>query len=239
MAILSWREMEGFSCLIWFLFAVETQHQLEKILAHLDGECRGIFAWNYYPFVNFRNRKNRANLISIIYKKKREDTTLRVYFESTLGQSLHGGCSEWMVRFNEEDCVQPAPIISLIYNNWSSNIKKNNRPNELNVAPAVVSGFCNATVTMEPIEAGDVRISVHVRPCLVKKRGPAAVIPRGNAHTGTPGNGHSTSSLLVQEYCPNWKPGTLFASLASSDSNVSTCFVEPLTFSCFAAAARS
>ena len=179
-------------CLFFLLCVLKVTH------------CRGIFAWEFYPFVNFRIKKNNAKLKAVTYLKRREDTTLRVTFQSTLGQSKVLGCNEWFVRFDDEDCEDPAPIISLIYSNRSMNMCK--KSDEWNIAPAVVGGFCNATESMRPITAGYVHISVHVKQCVAGRNLKANITGKdlGDAHTGTPRRGKSTSSLLVEEYCRNW-----------------------------------
>ena len=75
-----------------------------------------------------------------------------------------------------------------------------------NIAPAEVSGFCNATENVNLQAANTYRISVFVMPCFEKHLGD---VKHGDAHSGRPtqGNGQefgkTTSSFLVEEYCPS------------------------------------
>ena len=102
------------------------------------------------------------------------------------------GCGQWSIKFNQENCADPAPIVSLIYNA--------ERPKAMwNIAPAVISGFCKST-SRGPFGAVNVLITVHVEACVHDKH--QAIY--SNVHTGRPIDvGQVTSSLLVEEYCPN------------------------------------
>ena len=150
--------------------------------------CHGIAAWRYYPWVNWHSGTDNGQLRSVMYKKQRNDTILRVAFHSTLAQYRHSGCSQWYIQFGGQDCTQPAPITTSIYTDHSDGSNSNNR------VPAEVSGFCNATSSGK-LSPANLQISVHVKKCQGRSS--------GDAVTGT-NFGQWTSYLLVEEYCAMW-----------------------------------
>ena len=137
---------------------------------------------------NWGNVHDVTRLQLVTYNKQRQDTILRISFSSTLGQFFKRGCAQWFIRLNNQDCTDPAPIVSLVYTA--------ERPQNMwNIAPAVISGFCKSTRSGS-FGTGNVRISVHVGSC--------DRFWHNDAHTGRPTDvGQVTSSLLVEEYCPN------------------------------------
>ena len=135
-------------------------------------------------------------LQNVSYMKEKDDSLLFVTFQSTIGQSLEVGCSQWYIEFNGQECSSPAPIVSLVYKAHSMcGNYRNDYYSGWNIAPAEISGFCNAT-SSKGIPSGKVDISVFVSKC--------PEIMTSDAHTGTPRSPlRSTSYLLVEEYCPN------------------------------------
>ena len=153
--------------------------------------CQGIAAWRAYHFEDFQFDKDNATLKSVTYEKKRTDTILRVSFHSTLGQLLSAGCSNWFIRFDGHDCLQPAPISTLIFT-WREN-EPNSR--EWNIAPSELSGLCKTTA-QGLIIPGNIDISVHVKQCENSTR--------SDSHSGRPASiGKATTLILVEEYCLN------------------------------------
>ena len=154
-------------------------------------DCQGTAAWRVFPYQDFQSDKDNVTLMSATYEKRRTDTVLRVSFHSTLGQLLSGGCSNWFIQFDGHDCLQPAPLSTLIFN-WREN-KPESR--EWNIAPSELSGFCNAT-SQGLIVPGNIDISVHVKQC--------ANSTRSDSHTGRPTNiGSVNTYMIVEEYCIN------------------------------------
>ena len=166
--------------------------------------CSGIQAWKYYPLEDWSDNRDNTALKDVPYEKKRNDTILRVSFHSNLAQGRNRGCSQWHIHFNGTDCTDPAPIVSTIY-------RLHNGSNLTdvyfwNIAPAEITGFCNATeyVSLQP--ANTFLISVVVRPCSVRN---VQLARAGDTHSGRPWQGSkvrtafgkTTSSFLVEEYC--------------------------------------
>ena len=161
---------------------------------HLKG-CRGIHAWNYFSWPNWRSWEDASTLLTVSYKKQRHDTYLRAAFHSSIGQYYHEGCSRWSIQFNGQDCTDPSPIASLVFNNGTA------RSNAWRIAPAEISGFCySSSGRSTTFGVGNVSVSVHVGRCVLSK---SKTPMHGDAHTGTPVEVvQSTSSLVVEEYCP-------------------------------------
>ena len=161
----------------------------------LQQVCRGIVAWKYYAWRNWSSEVDVGLLRAVQYDKQRQDTILRVSFYSTFGQYHKRSCGQWVIKFNHSNCIEPAPIVSLIYTA--------ERPDHMwHIAPAEIGGFCKST-SSGTIGPGKVAITVLVQQC--------GQNVENNAHTGRPtGVGEATSSLLVEEYCPNESPWLSF-----------------------------
>ena len=148
--------------------------------------CEGVSSWRYYPWNGWHTGTDNGQLKTVVYKKLRNDTILRVTFHSAFGQYKSSKCSEYYIQFGGRDCSQPAPIETVMYiNNYGGS-------NLWHSIPAEVSGFCNATSEGQLLP-GNIQVSVHIK----------ASCSGGDAYTGTGGlSGKSmTSYLLIEEYC--------------------------------------
>ena len=147
--------------------------------------------WKSYTDSGFATTSDNGQLFSMPYDKQRSDTTLRVSFSAVIGMNSHFGCSEWYIKFNNNECTYPAPVVSLV------NTQIDDHERTLILFPAVISGFCNRTGSGE-LRKGSVLISAHVRPC-------RAGSVQSDSHTGPPtnlgGSVQAPSSLVVEEYC--------------------------------------
>ena len=167
--------------------------------------CRGIQAWEYYPFKDWSDNQDNTALTDVLYRKKHNYTVLRVSFHSTLAQGKNKGCSRWHIHFNGTDCRDPAPIVSTIYRLQNGS---NMNAYFWNIAPAEITGFCKATENVTLQATNTLLISIVVRPC---DKNNLPQVMAGDAHSGRPRQGaeartafgKTTSSLIVEEYCPD------------------------------------
>ena len=124
--------------------------------------------------------------MDITYSKKRADTELRVGFYSVLSQDNSGGCSQWYFQFDGKNCSRPGQIVTSAYADIANHAKNLRR------SPAVVSGVCKGTSTVN-FQPGNIKITVNLGAC------PDA--PGGSPHTGQT-FGVDSSYIIVEEYCP-------------------------------------
>ena len=147
--------------------------------------CKGVSSWRYFPWANWRTDKDNGLLITVTYKKLRNDTILRVTFHSAFAQLDYQKCSEYYLKFGGHECSDPAPIANTLY--ITTYTGSNAYPRSY---PSQISGFCNAT-SAGKLLAGNVQVSAHVK----------MACSGGNAYTGKISSGRVTSYLLVEEYC--------------------------------------
>ena len=187
--------------------------------------CVGIANWQYYPCVKCVSTTNEGVIRTVFYQKTRNDTILRVAFNSPIANGNDLGCSEWFIKFNGRECTAPAPISSSV----TTFLHQPSNSYHWDVAPAEISGYCSAT-SKGKLTKGGIVVSVHVRPCTLRGR-------HGDAHTGpayvAEGPASTTSSIVVEEYCDPWMlfhPLELIFSLSLSLS-LSVCLSLSLSLS--------
>ena len=168
--------------------------------------CVGIAKWQYFPCVKCATRQDSGMIRTITYQKARNDTILRVAFNSPLATGNNVGCNEWYIKFNGNECNLPAPISSSL----TTITNQPAHPYHWTLTPAEISGFCSST-SSGTLTPGAVEISVHVRSCRLDSW-------IGDAHTGPAifddGVAPTTSSIVVEEYCVNWFEVFLFIPLS-------------------------
>ncbi|XP_065194624.1 uncharacterized protein LOC135825914 isoform X2 [Sycon ciliatum] len=154
--------------------------------AGLDQPCQGIIGWRYVPWSSWRSGEDQGSLRLENYVKKRDDTYLKITFNSVLMQNAHDQCAQWSIHVDGKNCSEPAPIQTVIHTFHSQ--EHNNYADR---RPAQVMGMCRAS-DRGPLLRGSHAISVHVGTC--------PGYDSADASTGWADG--LTSFLMVEEYCP-------------------------------------
>ena len=142
---------------------------------------RGVVVWRSKAWKSLNRGNTYGQIVSMSFKKSRNDTYLRLTWSSNLRQYYNGQCSQWYFKINGNECSSPAPVDLNIYQNigGAHNIFRH----------STVVGVCRATAA-GTLQSASYQISVNVRGC-----------PRwtaGDALTGW----SSTSTMMVEELCP-------------------------------------
>ena len=160
--------------------------------------CTGVSAWRSYEKTDLADTADVGELWSVNYTKQSSDTIMRVTFESLAAVVVSFGCSEWYITIDENECNDPAPVVTMINSQqWGGS------GTIFSLRPMVLSGFCKATSTGY-LSAGTYTISANIRACTFSN--PSHGLSP-DSHTGIPTNlgpgGQSTSTFFVEEYCQN------------------------------------
>lgn len=124
--------------------------------------------------------QDTGEILSFAYHKKRSDTLLRVTYTTNLRVHSYSGAAEWFVLIDGAPCSSPAVI--------NGNLASHGGNTHI---PGIVTGFCRATSSGN-IDLGPHTITVNVRPVI------------GHINPNTYTGWKSTSTLFVEEYCPNF-----------------------------------
>lgn len=144
-------------------------------------QCTGIVGYAAKVFPAKNSNAQAAQLASLVYKKKRPETLLRLLWSSNTRNKAAGSCARWYFKIDGQECSEPQPVEGLLYQSVSSNIYRYN----------TLVGFCRSTAA-GVIDKGNHTITVHVGKCRIR-----------SLTTGT--NAYSMwatgSTMQVDEYC--------------------------------------
>ena len=125
----------------------------------MSSQCtalRGVINWSQRTVQNFNNEVDDVRLVSISFTKKRNDTHLRLTWNSAMRQHLASKCSQWYFRIAGNDCNDPAPINGVVYTSVKNNYWNNAHRH------GTIIGVCRGT-SAGSILAGTHQITMNVR----------------------------------------------------------------------------
>ncbi|XP_065194667.1 uncharacterized protein LOC135825953 [Sycon ciliatum] len=139
--------------------------------------------YKYQSRHNLFDHKDRGQLASITFIKKRTDTVLKLSYSSNIRTRGARKYLRWFFKIDGKECRQPTPI----------DIGMRQDTNDNTHVPAVLTGICESIAKNgASLSAGHHNITVHV--------GQLSTRPIADGHS----QWHTTSILEVQEMCPQF-----------------------------------
>jgi len=135
--------------------------------------------WKQCVWKNINDGKDTGLIKECVFKKKSDNSGLRVFWNGNLRlYNCHGCCRRWYFTFNGTECSAPAAIDGVVYMVHGNGAKKNlHRPRQ-------IEGVC------EKVHKGVVRVGFWVGNC--------AGFGSADAYTGW----NSVSRIYVEEVPP-------------------------------------
>ena len=148
-------------------------------------QLQGVVSWSSRAWKHLNNGLDNGQLVSMSFKKSRNDTYLRLTWSSNTRQWRRLKCSQWYFKINNKECTIPATIDGVLYQDI-------NRPNGVinDHRHTTIVGVCKAT-SSGSLQSSSYQVSMNVRDC------PGAS-PGADAYSGW----ISTSTMIVEELCP-------------------------------------
>ena len=167
-------------------FSVNFHHFLRFLIQ--CASSHGVVAWSSKAWVLNSTIATIANgqLVSMPFKKSRNDTYLRLTWSSSMRQQLHKKCSEWFFKINNEECSSPASISGLVYHAIEDHGHSHHSYQHRH---GTVVGVCQATRSGK-LTSSSYEISMNIRDC------------PGYSGSKSDTGWRSASTIMVEELCP-------------------------------------
>ena len=147
------------------------------------GAKGGLVGWQYKTWPRLNDEQNEGVLASMHFTKKRNDTVLRLTWNSDLRLFGQEQCLLWYFTIDSKQCAHPAPVNGAVY----FHVVGANRINSHRQSS--IDGVCSGTKD-GVLLAGPHFISINVGRCQLQGG--------GDAYTGW----QSVSTMFVHELCP-------------------------------------
>ena len=154
----------------------------------MSSQCtavQGVIIWSRKTLQDFNNDADDGQLVGMSFTKKRNDTHLRLTWNSAMRQHLASKCSQWYFRIAGNDCNDPAPINGVVYTSVKNNYWNNAHRH------GTIIGVCRGTLT-GALLTGDHQIAINVGNC-------------PNHHGGDTASGwdSTTTTMIKEKLCPS------------------------------------